>query len=96
MGKTPKGPPVLSLSASAESTSAGQTARLPSPAPPPVTLEDVPEFQDEARRNKQASQFQFYIQIAMVGAMLVRWFRGRNKPKPKAPRPPPTPPPPNA
>jgi len=89
MGRRPKGDPVLSLSASADSTTPGQTAKLHPPRPAPVNLEDVPEFQDELRRQRQASQAQLVIQVVMVTTLIVRWFRGRNKPKPKPPRTPP-------
>ena len=87
MGRRPKGDPVLSLSASADSTTPGPTAQLQ--PPPPVNLEDVPEFQDELRRQRQASQAQLVLQVVMVTTLIVRWFRGRNKPKPKPPRTPP-------
>ena len=83
MGRRPKGDPVLSLSASADSTTPGQTAKLHPPRPAPVNLEDVPEFQDELRRQRQASQAQLVLQVVMVTTLIVRWFRGRNKPKPK-------------
>ena len=62
--------------------------QAPSPRPAPVNLEDVPEFQDELRRQRQASQAQLVIQVVMVTTLIVRWFRGRNKPKPKPPRTP--------
>ena len=86
MGKKPKRDPVLSLSASADATTPGQTAKLYPPQPAAVNLEDLEEFQDEQRRQKQASQAQFVLQLVIVGTLIVRWFRGRNKPKPKPPR----------
>ena len=86
MGKRPKRDPVLSLSASSDATTPGQTAKLIPPRPSALNLEDVPEFQDEQRRQKQASQAQFVLQLVIVGTLIVRWFRGRNTPKPKPPR----------
>ena len=79
---------MLSLSASADAASPGQTAKLAPPRPDPVNLEDVPEFQDELRRSKQASQAQMVLQVVMVLGLLVNWWRGRNTPKPKPPRAP--------
>ena len=79
---------MLSLSASADAASPGQTAKLAPPRPDPVNLEDVPEFQDELRRSKQASQAQMVLQVVMVLGLIVNWWRGRNKPKPKPPRAP--------
>jgi hypothetical protein len=91
MGKEPKGPPVLSLSASADATTPGQTAKLASPPPPPVTVEDIEEFQDELRRQKQANNAQLILQAFVIGGLIFRWFRDRRKGrKPKAPRTPPS------
>lgn len=91
MGKKPRGPPVLTLSASADSSSPGQrSAKLIPPAPKAVTIDDVPEFQEQTRQNALASQAQLYLQVAMVVTLVYRWFKGRNKPKPKKPRTPPT------
>lgn len=86
MGRRPKRDPVLSLSASADATTPGQTAKLYPPRPAAVNLEDLEEFQDEQRRQKQASQAQFVLQLVIFGTLIVRWFRGRKKPKPKPPR----------
>jgi|AntAceMinimDraft_12_1070368.scaffolds.fasta_scaffold63769_1 hypothetical protein len=47
MAKTRKRDPVLSLSASADATTPGQTAKLVPPRPKGVNLEDLDEFQDE-------------------------------------------------
>jgi hypothetical protein len=91
MGRKPKGPPVLSLHASADASSPGQRAQLQPPRPSPVNLEDVPEFADEIRRREQASRFQILVQAVMVGTLLYRWFKNRNKGnKPKPPRDPPS------
>lgn len=91
MVKRPKGPPVLSLSASADATTPGQSAKLASPPPPPVTFEDIDEFQDELRRQKQANTAQLILQAFVIGSLIVRWFRDRNKGrKPKKPRTPPS------
>lgn len=93
MGKRkPRGEPVLSLSASADSTSAGQKAVLQTmPEPIIITLDDVPEFQEEARQKQQASQANVYLQVFMIGGLIFRWFKGRNKgKKPTKPRTPPS------
>ena len=56
-----------------------------------MNLEDVPEFADEIRRREQASRFQILVQAVMVGTLLYRWFKNRNKGnKPKPPRDPPS------
>ena len=47
MAKTRKRDPVLSLSASADATTPGKTAKLVPPRPKGVNLEDLDEFQDE-------------------------------------------------
>lgn len=90
MGRKPRGEPVLSLSASADSTTPGQKAVLASPPPEPITIDDVPEFQEEMRQRKQASQMQLALQVIMIGTLVYRWFKGRNTPKPKKPRTPPS------
>ena len=90
MGRKVRGEPVLSLSASADSTTPGQKAVLPSPPPAPITADDVPEFQEQTRQQKQANQMQVALQVIMIGNLIFHWFRGRNKPKPKKPRTPPS------
>ena len=90
--KKARGEPVLSLSASADSTTPGQKAVYSTKPPelPPITIDDVPEFQEEMRQRQQASQMQMAIQVVMIGTLVFRWFKGRNKPKPKKPRTPPS------
>jgi hypothetical protein len=92
MGKKPRGPPVLSLSAAADSSSPGQKAVLATSLPVSVlTIDDVPEFQEEMRQRKQATQMQGALQVIMIGTLIFRWFRGRNNSsKPKKPRTPPS------
>jgi hypothetical protein len=92
MAKKPRGPPVYTVSASADSLSPGQTARLDTtPEPITITIDDIPEFAEEARQKKQAGKMQMYVQVFMVCGLVVNWFRNRNKgKKPKGPRTPPT------
>jgi len=92
MARKPRGPPVYSVSASADSVSPNQTAKLiTTPEPVTITIDDVPEFAEQAKQQKQASQMQMYMQVFMVCGLVVSWWRGRNKgKKPKGPRTPPT------
>ena len=54
-------------------------------------VEDIDEFQDELRRQKQANTAQLILQAFVIGSLIVRWFRDRNKGrKPKKPRTPPS------
>lgn len=51
----------------------------------------IDEFQDELRRQKQANTAQLILQAFVIGSLIVRWFRDRNKGrKPKKPRTPPS------
>tara|TARA_B110000977_G_scaffold201375_1_gene295658 strand:+ start:4594 stop:4872 length:279 start_codon:yes stop_codon:yes gene_type:complete len=87
MGKSKPREPVLTLTASASSTTPGQTAKLVPPRPAAVNLEDLDEYANEQRRQKQASQAQFVLQLVIIGTLIVRWWRGRDKgAKPKPPR----------
>ena len=89
--KKARGEPVLSLSASADSTTPGQKAVMATEVTiDAVTIDDVPEFQEQKRQQQQATQMQMAIQWVMIGTLVFRWFKGRNKPKPKKPRTPPS------